>query len=107
MPSSAVKTCALRSEEHTSELQSHDKLVCPLLLEKKNARPKARTGETAAAPGGSRQRARPATRAPTHPTPATPIPATPPPAPPPASFFLKNGETTTTSSFPSPAALRI
>src|SRR3954464_14384701 len=33
MPSSAVKTCA-RSEEHTSELQSHDNLVCRLLLEK-------------------------------------------------------------------------
>src|SRR3954465_12205200 len=33
MPSSA---CALpiRSEEHTSELQSHDNLVCRLLLEK-------------------------------------------------------------------------
>src|SRR3954466_10202060 len=31
--------CALpiRSEEHTSELQSHDNLVCRLLLEKKNA----------------------------------------------------------------------
>src|SRR3954463_1075687 len=31
------QTCALpiRSEEHTSELQSHDKLVCRLLLEKK------------------------------------------------------------------------
>src|SRR3954467_10884627 len=35
MPSSGVKTCA-RSEEHTSELQSHDNLVCRLLLEKKN-----------------------------------------------------------------------
>src|SRR3954467_6369396 len=34
MPSSGVKTCALRSEEHTSELQSHDNLVCRLLLEK-------------------------------------------------------------------------
>src|SRR3954462_11634699 len=30
-----VQTCALRSEEHTSELQSHDNLVCRLLLEKK------------------------------------------------------------------------
>src|SRR5258708_10244861 len=29
------KTCALRSEEHTSELQSPDHLVCRLLLEKK------------------------------------------------------------------------
>src|SRR5437588_2114988 len=27
-----------RSEEHTSELQSHSDLVCRLLLEKKNAR---------------------------------------------------------------------
>src|SRR3954464_4021151 len=33
MPSSACQTCA-RSEEHTSELQSHDNLVCRLLLEK-------------------------------------------------------------------------
>src|SRR5260221_8029038 len=32
-----VQTCALpiRSEEHTSELQSHSDLVCRLLLEKK------------------------------------------------------------------------
>src|SRR5690242_20867446 len=29
---------ALRSEEHTSELQSHVNLVCRLLLEKKNKR---------------------------------------------------------------------
>src|SRR3954462_10181376 len=27
--------CSSRSEEHTSELQSHDKLVCRLLVEKK------------------------------------------------------------------------
>src|SRR4051795_13533706 len=33
MPSSACQTCA-RSEEHTSELQSHSHLVCRLLLEK-------------------------------------------------------------------------
>src|SRR5437667_5512527 len=31
----------LRSEEHTSELQSHHDLVCRLLLEKKNRAPKA------------------------------------------------------------------
>src|SRR5260221_10862386 len=30
----------LRSEEHTSELQSHSDLVCRLLLEKKKMRPK-------------------------------------------------------------------
>src|SRR3954464_4752031 len=35
MPSSGFQTCA-RSEEHTSELQSHDNLVCRLLLEKKH-----------------------------------------------------------------------
>src|SRR4051795_8691999 len=34
MPSSGFQTCA-RSEEHTSELQSHSHLVCRLLLEKK------------------------------------------------------------------------
>src|SRR5260370_11105317 len=28
--------CGIRSEEHTSELQSHLNLVCRLLLEKKN-----------------------------------------------------------------------
>src|SRR6202521_2232994 len=30
-----VQTCALRSEEHTSELQSPQNLVCRLLLEEK------------------------------------------------------------------------
>src|SRR5260221_9483180 len=34
-----------RSEEHTSELQSHSDLVCRLLLEKKNrSRPRSRSG---------------------------------------------------------------
>src|SRR3954449_11593050 len=37
MPSSGCKTCALRSEEHTSELQSHSHLVCRLLFGKKKA----------------------------------------------------------------------
>src|SRR5260221_4995911 len=31
-----VVTAIMRSEEHTSELQSHSDLVCRLLLEKKN-----------------------------------------------------------------------
>src|SRR3989337_2453074 len=35
MPSSAGKKSALRSEEHTSELQSREHLVCRLLLAKK------------------------------------------------------------------------
>src|SRR5260370_3301053 len=30
------ESCSMRSEEHTSELQSHLNLVCRLLLEKKN-----------------------------------------------------------------------
>src|SRR5260370_15153263 len=34
--SALAPTGALRSEEHTSELQSHLNLVCRLLLEKKN-----------------------------------------------------------------------
>src|SRR5438034_7143676 len=33
----ATVLSGLRSEEHTSELQSHSDLVCRLLLEKKNA----------------------------------------------------------------------
>src|SRR5260221_3908331 len=33
---SAAREIALRSEEHTSELQSHSDLVCRLLLEKTN-----------------------------------------------------------------------
>src|SRR5690242_20861296 len=32
----SCQLCILRSEEHTSELQSHVNLVCRLLLEKKN-----------------------------------------------------------------------
>src|SRR5437588_3082097 len=37
-----VKNCShTRSEEHTSELQSHSDLVCRLLLEKKNRNQKS------------------------------------------------------------------
>src|SRR5688572_31091794 len=32
-----IRACYVRSEEHTSELQSQSNLVCRLLLEKKNA----------------------------------------------------------------------
>src|SRR5947207_6386865 len=35
MPAAAATTVRRRSEEHTSELQSHSDLVCRLLLEKK------------------------------------------------------------------------
>src|SRR5258708_14706385 len=68
---------SLRSEEHTSELQSPDHLVCRLLLEKKNitsaqpasASPTTMTGRpiTAAVPPAC---GRSAARSPTSPTPA-------------------------------------
>src|SRR3712207_7042452 len=38
LPKKAAKATALRSEEHTSELQSRQYLVCRLLLEKKKKR---------------------------------------------------------------------
>ena len=41
-----VKLSADRSEEHTSELQSQAYLVCLLLLEKTNQRPRPQTHNT-------------------------------------------------------------
>src|SRR5436190_21538182 len=38
--SARAQPCACRSEEHTSELQSHSDLVCRLLLEKKKKKKK-------------------------------------------------------------------
>src|SRR6266540_7411151 len=38
--------CAHRSEEHTSELQSHHDIVCRLLLEKKKNKKKNNTDNT-------------------------------------------------------------
>src|SRR5947208_5478099 len=43
VPSQAYAGRAARSEEHTSELQSPDHLVCRLLLEKKNNTPDFKT----------------------------------------------------------------
>src|SRR5438132_13867314 len=42
-PRGAARGRRRRSEEHTSELQSHSELVCRLLLEKKKRRPSGRT----------------------------------------------------------------
>src|SRR5438105_11335415 len=50
-PSKATISLSLRSEEHTSELQSRVELVCRLLLEKKK-RPRRKTGECGACVGG-------------------------------------------------------
>src|SRR5690242_8317323 len=47
-----------RSEEHTSELQSHVNLVCRLLLEKKKLHPSTRRGRSPAEPARSRGAAR-------------------------------------------------
>src|SRR5258708_30391452 len=41
-----AKSCHQRSEEHTSELQSPDHLVCRLLLEKKKIQKTNRTAKT-------------------------------------------------------------
>src|SRR5436190_15272277 len=45
--SSASGSVARRSEEHTSELQSHSDLVCRLLLEKKNSMTSSHMVDTA------------------------------------------------------------
>src|SRR5437773_9373919 len=44
--STAVSRRWMRSEEHTSELQSHHDLVCRLLLEKKNFAQRSERGYT-------------------------------------------------------------
>src|SRR3954466_13407040 len=59
MPSSGVQTCA-RSEEHTSELQSHDNLVCRLLLEKKHTELSAAPHPTPPVPHPRQRQRRPA-----------------------------------------------
>src|SRR5579864_9674723 len=46
--------CSLRSEEHTSELQSHDNLVCRLLLAKKKQ--ESKLTRTTTIQEGTRQR---------------------------------------------------
>src|SRR5258708_14872647 len=51
--SAALPTTAMRSEEHTSELQSPDHLVCRLLLEKKNERHQTQKHEPTLDPPGT------------------------------------------------------
>src|SRR4051795_1574832 len=105
MPSSACQKCA-RSEEHTSELQSHSHLVCRLLLEKK-----IQEGWTAA----SRSRSHLLLGAPDRL--CTTQPAVPPRHLPPRArqrpmlrsflFFFNDAAPTEIYTFPHPAALRI
>src|SRR2546427_3000498 len=49
-----VELADIRSEEHTSELQSQSNLVCRLLLEKKKTKLRASKGQTLS--GGERRR---------------------------------------------------
>src|SRR2546422_2257662 len=57
----SASTSVLRSEEHTSELQSRLHLVCRLLLEKKNTEvPRGSTLEPPAPPSRSLSRSAPA-----------------------------------------------
>src|SRR6266540_3961209 len=56
----------LRSEEHTSELQSHHDLVCRLLLEQKKRATRRRPRTTSTCPAPSRLRGTAGNCAPTH-----------------------------------------
>src|SRR3954462_9087290 len=106
MPSSGGQTCA-RSEEHTSELQSHDNLVCRLLLEKRGKDCWAPTAPVRAHSSGAHRAIGP------HPRRGLPHPR---PAPPPhrhparrrrlLCFFLTAGPPPELPRFPPPAALR-
>src|SRR5438034_1895790 len=55
-----------RSEEHTSELQSHSDLVCRLLLEKKKKKKKKTTNKNEAKPQQSKIRSYRNTHTPQH-----------------------------------------
>src|SRR3954463_1857792 len=96
----------IRSEEHTSELQSHDNLVCRLLLEKKEQREEVhgwrhRTHhprrEGRAQPAPLRASAAPGTGC------APALDASP--DAPAVFFFFKDRATPEISPFPLPAAL--
>src|SRR5258708_9437991 len=53
VPRTDAQQAAARSEEHTSELQSPDHLVCRLLLEKKKQEPRGPARARPAAPNGA------------------------------------------------------
>src|SRR3954462_12593048 len=107
MPSSGFQTCA-RSEEHTSELQSHDNLACRLLLEKK----RRQDSVPADVQSGPEYRPR-AIRAAQVPSASAPLASPLGYRPTAASgigwvcFFLKEGATTDISPFSLPAVLPI
>src|SRR3954463_11322630 len=104
MPSSGFQTSALRSEEHTSELQSHDNLVWRLLLEKKKG-PWSAEGSTAMGRTGSILAPRRPLR-PQRPTVRRPLEVTCALSHS-SSFFFNDTATPETSPLPLPAALPI
>src|SRR3954462_9526069 len=83
-----TRALTIRSEEHTSELQSHDNLVCRLRLEKKRTGRRWWSARNRCEGRADRRRDPP-------PRPAQPLPAPPParlprpafPRPPPPFFF--------------------
>src|SRR3954462_12575447 len=79
-----------RSEEHTSELQSHDNIVCRLLLAKKTRRA-ARSDRSPARPLGGARDAAPA---------GLPPPAAVPLRAHALCFFLRNRPPRASPSFP-------
>src|SRR3954466_5076215 len=85
MPCDWSSDVCSRSEEHTSELQSHDNLVCRLLLEKTSP------AATAAAPPP--------------PTAASPTPR--PPRPPRGTVGAQNGRSAARRGRAGPAARRL
>src|SRR3954462_9467731 len=102
-----VQTCA-RSEEHTSELQSHDNLVCRLLLEKKKKTGTGRIGRHSEGHAHSSAHARaPAPRL--YPQPRCHCRAGSHPSSDPVLFFFFFNDTAPPkiSPFPLPAALPI
>src|SRR3954463_15531303 len=80
------------SEEHTSELQSHYNLVCRLLLGKKSARGSSRRARRSPCPRTTRAPAAGSTNA----TASSPTTSS-------SFFFLMSGRPPTFTLFPSPA----
>src|SRR3954466_2066420 len=104
MPSSVSN----RSEEHTSELQSHDNLVCRLLLEKKQTPPRYPRPRRVARGAPHHRRRSPPGRAPSRPRCAAQV------VPPgggmatrPRFFFLNNRAPPSFPPLPPPGVLRV
>src|SRR4051795_9292795 len=98
----------VRSEEHTSELQSHSHLVCRLLLEKKKSSVAAHRARTPRRPRESATRPRLPPWCVSAPSPSR-LTAPPPPASASADFFFFFNNTAPTEIYtlPLPAALPI